>query len=779
MATVTNAGEIPTSDIIREEEEEEKERGSFGTKKKQYVRYHGKDTKTGRVVVGARACCIGNKNDNGRNTDAIRSNSRNNNSNSNSNNNNARGNALYVDATGMVAMAVQGQVSSPFDSDIPSFDSDESSRSTIPDEDSFHDCLMFDSRYNIRYHDDYKDKDTGDGVALTAASAAAAASPLSPRGANGNTVVASETSPAHKPHDDYDDDNDNNVTHSENHAAVSVQSQETPVTSQDAGSSSRSKPGSAVETAADGAAEDVGGGGDKAPRSPRSVASPKKSDDRSALTERTTGSPQPRRSFTIKNINLEHPISLRDLSDKSARSQSDKSAHSLILKQESADDDGSDVSDTTPVSYTIAIKQQQPDEEGSDLSEPSQQRIIVPTTNEDPPSEAKPIKLPEPIQQRIIFPYMMDDSFSTATPIVFREPSQPHLDDDSLSETTPVNFHEPSGEFTVRSSKTRSDDGSDLSETTPIKFHESSGHLTLSDGASNPSEPFSSRSLFQQHKSASQTHLGIARKKSSRVLTDDELEADAERDIVNVYLEAAAFAGQERLNLTEDIYSFVLACSTRSVAFVFAIYFIFVKYLCYGVLLVNLVAQEYQGEQNKVGVIATKFLMIPVSVSMQEDLITVYYNVANKRYDALTYKRNMSATWPKWVLCNLLRAIDGFLGLLVNFYVMLVNTDILDIFLSFAALHFLQFIDDVIYELAEKGFFGHKLEQATIACKVITFTRRTQTGDRCNNMITDLDTILLVSSIILCYGVYIVYIALFYSSEENRQIYNEGFGADP
>jgi len=246
-----------------------------------------------------------------------------------------------------------------------------------------------------------------------------------------------------------------------------------------------------------------------------------------------------------------------------------------------------------------------------------------------------------------------------------------------------------------------------------------------------------------------------------------------------VYLEAAAFAGRERLNLTEDIYSFVLACSTRSLAFVFAIYFIFVKYICYGVLVANLVTMKYKGEQNNAGVMLTKFLMIPVSVSMQEDLITVYYNAANKRYDALTFKRNMSATYPKWMLCNLLRAIDGLLGLVVNFYVMLMNTDILDIFLSFAALHFLQFIDDVIYELAEKGFFGHKMEQATIACKVITFTRRTPMGYPCDKLITDLDTILLLSSIALCYLTYVVYIVIHYSDEENRQFYNEGFGSDP
>ena len=158
-----------------------------------------------------------------------------------------------------------------------------------------------------------------------------------------------------------------------------------------------------------------------------------------------------------------------------------------------------------------------------------------------------------------------------------------------------------------------------------------------------------------------------------------------------------------------------------------------------------------------------KFFLIPVAVAKQEDLMTVYANAANKKYDGSVTKADNYATWVKWVLSNALRLIDGLLSLGVNFGVMLMTNAILGIFLNFAALHFLQFIDDVLYELAEKGFFGDTMEEATILCKTITFQRRAYLrGDKCNNFITNLDTILLAFTAFLCFLLYGIVQGLFY-----------------
>ena len=109
---------------------------------------------------------------------------------------------------------------------------------------------------------------------------------------------------------------------------------------------------------------------------------------------------------------------------------------------------------------------------------------------------------------------------------------------------------------------------------------------------------------------------------------------------------------------------------------------------------------------------------------MQSDLMQVFATIANTKYseDVLTVSK--SATFHKFLLAEVLRFIDGGLSLFVNFSVMLTTDAVLSVMLNFAALHFLQDIDDVFYNLVEKGFFGDRLEHMATICKSISWPRR-------------------------------------------------------
>ena len=109
---------------------------------------------------------------------------------------------------------------------------------------------------------------------------------------------------------------------------------------------------------------------------------------------------------------------------------------------------------------------------------------------------------------------------------------------------------------------------------------------------------------------------------------------------------------------------------------------------------------------------------------MQSDLMQVFATIANTKYseDVLTVSK--SATFHKFLLAEVLRFIDGALSLFVNFSVMLTTDAVLSVMLNFAALHFLQDIDDVFYNLVEKGFFGDRLEHMATICKSISWPRR-------------------------------------------------------
>jgi len=244
---------------------------------------------------------------------------------------------------------------------------------------------------------------------------------------------------------------------------------------------------------------------------------------------------------------------------------------------------------------------------------------------------------------------------------------------------------------------------------------------------------------------------------------------------------------RERLPLKEDVYAFIIVCPVWSVPFWYAMYCILLKYTIYSILLTDIKndgmyaetgideetgdiipAEDWDGERQKL-VQAVKFFLIPVAVAMQEDLMTVFANVANKEYDATVLKYTKSATQGKFVASNLLRLADGLLSLGVNFGVMLMTNTILMVFLNFAALHFLQYIDDVFYDLVEQGFLGDSMEYVTNLCKQVTFKRRftyhkddndndddyqmTQ-YEKWSQSITNLDTILMSATLLVCIIIY-------------------------
>ena len=102
----------------------------------------------------------------------------------------------------------------------------------------------------------------------------------------------------------------------------------------------------------------------------------------------------------------------------------------------------------------------------------------------------------------------------------------------------------------------------------------------------------------------------------------------------------------------------------------------------------------------------TQFFLLPIAIAMQEDLILVYTRIANIRYDKSLYDiTNGHATEWKFGLAFLLRFMDGMYSLIVNFVLLLVTDEVLSLFLNFAALSFLQSIDDVAFGLAADGIW--------------------------------------------------------------------------
>ena len=232
----------------------------------------------------------------------------------------------------------------------------------------------------------------------------------------------------------------------------------------------------------------------------------------------------------------------------------------------------------------------------------------------------------------------------------------------------------------------------------------------------------------------------------------------------NIHSEMMSYKKNGSYDLAEDVYAFITVAPVCSMPFVFACGVIGIKYIVYVTLLSGINFEDYFQDEKAATIV--KFFLIPVAVAMQEDLMAVYAGVANARYDSKVLEISEHATKFKFGLSYLLRLFDGLFSLTVNFLVMLSTDEVLNVFLNFAALHFLQDIDDVFYALVEKGFFGDGMEHMSTVCRQISWPRRAGTN-KLSKFLTNLDTILFALTLVACTLIYIAVTCWFWNVDEH------------
>ena len=216
----------------------------------------------------------------------------------------------------------------------------------------------------------------------------------------------------------------------------------------------------------------------------------------------------------------------------------------------------------------------------------------------------------------------------------------------------------------------------------------------------------------------------------------------------------------DRYELDEDVYSFIFVAPICSMPFLFSCYVVALKLIVFGILSTDI---NYTGfVVDKASATVAKFFLIPVAIAMQEDLMKSYFCAANITYCPSILKISKSSTKGKLLFSLFLRTVDGIFSLAVNFFVMLTSDTVLSVFLNFAALQFLQSIDDVFYELVAQGFFGDGMEHMSTLCKRISFPRRTGNDNEkkfCFFLrISHLDTIMFGFTFLICLAIYIIFV---------------------
>mmetsp|Transcript_32762 Transcript_32762/g.68663 ORF Transcript_32762/g.68663 Transcript_32762/m.68663 type:complete len:542 (-) Transcript_32762:170-1795(-) len=110
-------------------------------------------------------------------------------------------------------------------------------------------------------------------------------------------------------------------------------------------------------------------------------------------------------------------------------------------------------------------------------------------------------------------------------------------------------------------------------------------------------------------------------------------------------------------------------------------------------------------------VLVTQLLLLPVNVSVQEELITTFFIYANLKWSPQILELHPGATKGKFHVANIMRFLDGFAFLFINTVLLLQASQVLSAFLNFAALQFLSSIDNVALHLARDGYLTEGLER--------------------------------------------------------------------
>jgi len=184
--------------------------------------------------------------------------------------------------------------------------------------------------------------------------------------------------------------------------------------------------------------------------------------------------------------------------------------------------------------------------------------------------------------------------------------------------------------------------------------------------------------------------------------------------------------------IAEDIYNLFFLSKNWTFPFWWAIAFISQKLILFGIVAYYIYrpGDGFRDQQKgrtdwpaKPIVQATQFLLIPVAIFITEELIITMNVLSVLGWAKL--ENHPQATRLKFFIANALRALDGMTWLFIIASLMLYAVDILELFLNFAALQFLQSVDNAAYDMAKGGylFWGCELMATNVSMTTLPTKR--------------------------------------------------------
>lgn len=214
--------------------------------------------------------------------------------------------------------------------------------------------------------------------------------------------------------------------------------------------------------------------------------------------------------------------------------------------------------------------------------------------------------------------------------------------------------------------------------------------------------------------------------------------------------------GREYVSISDDVYSVFFLCPIGRSAFFYSFYVFGLKMSLYTFLAIDVMKNQEVPDPGDVDrlVLVAQFLMLPVAVAMQEDLCNSFFVLSNLKYCRSVKNANPGATRFKFYMSTILRLLDGLYSLIVNFVVLITATQVLGLFLNFAALQFLQTLDDIAVTLAADGYLTEGLEAVAQRVKECELPKKDE-----HNWTRMLDSVFFGGTMLILLGVWCVYVS--------------------
>jgi F0F1-type ATP synthase membrane subunit b/b' len=185
--------------------------------------------------------------------------------------------------------------------------------------------------------------------------------------------------------------------------------------------------------------------------------------------------------------------------------------------------------------------------------------------------------------------------------------------------------------------------------------------------------------------------------------------------------------------LPPDTFSFLACSKILSPPFLLGIGVFLFQTTIYSLLAVDLIRKK-DSEGDRLARIpanietivrVTQFLAIIIAVLTQADLRTSLEQV-NEGYSKDRIGRKFDeASRGKWWFAAACRFLEGALGLVVTFFLIVIEDNVFDLLLNFTAMEFVSQLDDVAFFLAGTGYFGSKNAEKSEEVDETTFAQAT------------------------------------------------------